>query len=152
MTRSFIGHTWDTHGAAPFTSFDGFAHDVAPTFDRAYTALIEDLDQRGLLATTLVLAGGEFGRTPRINPGGGRDHAPGCWSMLFAGGPIPGGRVVGASDAIGSAPRDRPVTPAEVVATVYHGLGLPLDLEIAGPGGQPRPIVDRGVEPIRELF
>src|SRR5207244_385114 len=83
----------------------------------------DDLARRGMLENTMVLAFGEFGRTPKINPAGGRDHHPACWSVLFAGGPVQGGRVVGASDATGYAPKDRPVTTAEIAATVFHGLG-----------------------------
>ncbi|HWE39018.1 MAG TPA: DUF1501 domain-containing protein, partial [Isosphaeraceae bacterium] len=83
---------------------------------------------------------------------GGRDHHPACWTSLFAGGPIRGGQAVGASDATGSAPADRPVTPAEIAATVYHGLGIPPDTELPGPQSRPLRLVDHGVEPIGELF
>lgn len=144
--------TWDMHGAAPFSPIDAYKNEVGPDFDRAYTALLSDLASRGMLENTMVLAFGEFGRTPRINPAGGRDHHPGCWTALFAGGPFQGGRVVGASDATASAPGERPVTPAEVAATVYHGLGIGLETELPGPQGRPLRIVDAGVEPIGELF
>ncbi len=102
--------TWDIHGSAPFSPIECYKNEVGPNFDNAYTALLEDLSRRGMLETTMVLAFGEFGRTPKINPAGGRDHHPACWTVLFAGGPIQGGRVVGASDEIGYAPKDRPVT------------------------------------------
>ncbi|ADV63088.1 protein of unknown function DUF1501 [Isosphaera pallida ATCC 43644] len=144
--------TWDIHGSAPFSPIDCYRDEVGPNFDKAYTALIEDLYERGLLANTIVAAFGEFGRTPKINPAGGRDHHPGCWTALFAGGPIQGGRVVGASDEIGHAPKDRPITTAEVAATLYHGLGISLDTELVGPQGRPIRIVDHGVEPVHELF
>jgi hypothetical protein len=144
--------TWDCHGSAPFTTLEAYGTTVGPTFDFAYSALLEDLDRRGMLETTMVLALGEFGRTPRINPSGGRDHHPGCSTALFAGGPFRGGQAVGASDAIGSAPKDRPVSPAEIAATVYEGLGLSLDVELPGPDGCPIRLVDVGVEPIRELL
>jgi hypothetical protein len=144
--------TWDIHGSAPFSPIECYKDEVGPNFDRAYSALIEDLGRTGLLANTMVLAFGEFGRTPKINPAGGRDHHPGCWTALFAGGPIAGGRVVGASDEIGHAPKDRPVTTAEIAATVYQGLGISLDTELPGPQGRPLRVVDHGVEPIRELF
>ena len=144
--------TWDIHGSAPFSPIDCYRDQVGPNFDNAYTALIEDLDRRGLLADTLVTAHGEFGRTPKINPAGGRDHHPGCWTTLFAGGPVQGGRVVGESDEIGHAPKDRPVSPAEVAATIYEALGVSLDTELPGPQGRPLRVVDHGVEPIRELF
>ena len=144
--------TWDSHGSAPFTSVADYPTTIAPNFDNAYSSLLEDLAQRGLLESTVVLAFGEFGRTPKMNPAGGRDHHPNCWTALMAGGPIQGGRVVGASDEIGFAPKDRPVTPAEIAATTFHALGLPLDTDLPGPQGRPIPLVDRGVEPIHELF
>jgi uncharacterized protein (DUF1501 family) len=144
--------TWDIHGSAPFSPIECYANEVGPNFDNAYSSLLEDLSDRGLLGNTMVLAFGEFGRTPKINPAGGRDHHPGCWTALFAGGPFRGGRVVGASDAIGGAPADRPVTPAEIAATVYKGLGIDPETELPGPQGRPIPLVDRGVEPIHELF
>jgi hypothetical protein len=144
--------TWDIHGSSPFSPIECYANEVGPNFDNAYSSLLEDLSERGLLGNTMVLAFGEFGRTPKINPAGGRDHHPGCWTSLFAGGPFAGGRVVGASDAIGGAPADRPVTPAEIAATVYKGLGIDPETELPGPQGRPIPLVDRGVEPIHELF
>jgi hypothetical protein len=144
--------TWDIHGSAPFSSIGCYKNEVGPNFDAAYSALLTDLYERGMLETTMVVAFGEFGRTPKTNASGGRDHHPGCWTGLFAGGPIRGGRVVGSSDSIAHAPKDRPVTPAEVVATIYDGLGIPLDSELPGPHGEPISLVDPGVEPIRELF
>jgi uncharacterized protein (DUF1501 family) len=100
----------------------------------------------------MVVAFGEFGRTPKINPAGGRDHWPQCWSILMSGGPLKGGTVVGSSDEIGAAPKDRPTTPGEVAATIYKGLGISLEQELPGAQGRPIPVVDRGVEPISELF
>ena len=144
--------TWDTHGSHPFSDLTDLAHDVAPSFDHAYSALLEDLRQRGLLETTLVAALGEFGRTPRINPLGGRDHHPGVWTILLAGGPIQGGQVVGASDASGAVPDSRPVTPGEVLATLYHGLGIDPRTRIPGPGTSFTPLVEPETQPIRELF
>ncbi len=144
--------TWDSHGSAPFTSVADYPTVIAPNFDNAYASLIEDLARTGQLENTMVLAFGEFGRTPKINPAGGRDHHPNCWSVLTAGGPIQGGRIVGVSDEIGHSPRDRPVTTAEIAATAYHGLGLRLDLELPGPQGRPIRLVDHGVEPVMELF
>jgi hypothetical protein len=144
--------TWDIHGSAPFSPIECYKNEVGPNFDNAYTALLEDLSRRGLLGNTMVLAFGEFGRTPKINPAGGRDHHPACWTALFAGGPVQGGRVVGASDETGYAPKDRPVTSAEIAATVYQGLGISLDTELPGPQGRPIRVVDHGVEPINELF
>jgi hypothetical protein len=148
----FHENTWDIHGSAPFSSIGCYKDEVGPKFDAAYSALLADLYDRGMLETTMVVAFGEFGRTPKLNASGGRDHHPGCWTGLFAGGPIQGGHVVGSSDAIGHAPKDRPVTPAEVVATIYDGLGIPPDTNLPGPQGQPIALVDPGVKPIRELF
>ncbi len=139
--------TWDIHGSAPFSPIDCYKNEVGPNFDNAYTALLEDLGRRGMLENTMILAFGEFGRTPKINPAGGRDHHPACWTVLFAGGPIQGGQIVGASDETGYAPKDRPITTAEIAATVYQGLGIRLDTELPGPQGRPIRIVDHGVEP-----
>jgi hypothetical protein len=144
--------TWDCHadGGALATTLDDYKDTLCPMFDRAYTALLEDLRQRGLLDTTLVVAMGEFGRTPQLNPRGGRDHWPGVWSVLFAGAGVRGGQVVGSSDRTGSEPRDRPVTPAEVAATVYRGLGLDLGTRLPGPDGSPLPLTE--AQPVHELF
>jgi uncharacterized protein (DUF1501 family) len=144
--------TWDIHGSRPFTDIAEMARLVAPNFDRAFTALLEDLEVRGLLAKTMVTALGEFGRTPKVNPAGGRDHHPGVWTIILGGGPLKGGRVVGESDALGYAPKTRPVTPAEVAATIYQGLGLDPHKELPGPQNRPLPLVDYSVKPIRELF
>jgi hypothetical protein len=144
--------TWDCHadGGCLATRLDDYKETLCPMFDRAYTALLEDLHQRGLLDSTLVVAMGEFGRTPQLNPRGGRDHWPGVWSILFAGGGVKGGQVVGASDRIASEPRDRPVTPAEVAATVYHALGIDPKTRLPGPEGRPMPLTE--AEPVHELF
>lgn len=144
--------TWDIHGSSPFSPIDCYKDEVGPNFDAGYATLIEDLAARGLLDDTMVVAFGEFGRTPKINPAGGRDHHPGCWTGLFAGGPIKGGRVVGASDETGAAPKDRPVSTGEVAATIFRGLGVSLDTELPGPQGRPIRVVDHGVEPVAELF
>ena len=144
--------TWDIHGSAPFSPIECYKNEVGPNFDNAYSALLEDLTRSGLLGNTMVVAFGEFGRTPKINPAGGRDHHPGCWTALFSGGSIKGGQAVGASDEIGSAPKDRPVSAAEIAATVYHGLGIKLDTDLPGPQGRPIRLVDHGVEPVLELF
>jgi hypothetical protein len=144
--------TWDIHGSRPFTDIAEMARLVAPNFDRAFSALLEDLHDRGLLKTTIVTALGEFGRTPKINPAGGRDHHPGVWTILMGGGPLKGGRVVGESDALGYAPSSRPVTPGEVAATLFKGLGLDPHKELPGPQNRPLPLVDYAVKPIKELF
>jgi uncharacterized protein (DUF1501 family) len=144
--------TWDIHGSKPFTDITEMAKLVAPNFDRAYSSLLEDLKERGLLDTTMVVALGEFGRTPKINPAGGRDHHPGVWTIIMGGGPLKGGRVVGESDELGYIPKTRPVTPAEVAATIYQGLGLDIHKELPGPQNRPLPLVDYAVQPIKELF
>jgi hypothetical protein len=144
--------TWDIHGSKPFSPISCYRDLVGPMYDMAYSALLEDLADRGLLTDTMVLSMGEFGRTPKVNPAGGRDHWPQCWTILMAGGGVKGGQVIGASDDIGGAPKDRPVSPAEIAATVYHGLGIPLELELPGAQGRPIPLVERGTQPIRELF
>lgn len=144
--------TWDIHGSKPFTSIQGMKEIVAPMYDQGYSALIEDLHQRGMLDNTLVCNLAEFGRTPKINPAGGRDHWPQCWTVYFAGGGVQGGRVVGKSDEIGAYPVERPVTPSEVVATIYHSLGLDLETHLPGPSSRPFPLVDYGTKAIRELF
>jgi len=144
--------TWDIHGSKPFTSIEGMKNIVAPMYDQAYSALIEDLHNRGMLDDTMVANVSEFGRTPKVNPAGGRDHWPQCWTCGFAGGGVKGGRVVGASDPIGGVPADRPVTPPEIVGTIFKGLGLDLHTELPGPGGRPFPLVDIGSSEIKELF
>lgn len=144
--------TWDIHGTLPFTSIEGMKNVVAPMYDQAYSALIQDLDQRGLLGDTLVCNLAEFGRTPRVNPAGGRDHWPQCWTSYFAGGGVQGGQVVGRSDAIGGFPAERPVGASELIATVFHSLGFDLEQHLPGPAGRPFPLVDFGTKPIQELF
>jgi len=144
--------TWDIHGSRPFTDIAQMSREVVPNFDRAFSTLLEDLRDRGLLQNTIVTALGEFGRTPKINPAGGRDHHPGVWTIIMGGGPIRGGRVVGESDELGYRPKSRPVTPGEVAATIYRGLGLDPHRELPGPQNRPLPLVDFGVQPLRELF
>ena len=144
--------TWDIHGSAPFSPIACYRDEVGPMFDNAYASLLEDLSQRGLLQNTLVVATGEFGRTPKMNPAGGRDHWPQCWTMLFAGGGIKGGQVVGSSDEIGAYPKDRPVTPGEVAATMMRSLKIDLDTELPSLQGCPIRVVEQGVNPISELF
>lgn len=144
--------TWDIHGSKPFTSIEGMKEIVAPMYDQAYSALIHDLVDRGLLEDTLVCNLAEFGRTPRVNPAGGRDHWPQCFTVYFAGGGVQGGRVVGRSDPNGAYPAERPTPPAEVVATIYRSLGLDLETTLPGPAGRPFPLVDFGAHAINELF
>ena len=143
--------SWDCHGSRGFASLDDYARDVLPGFDRAYSALIDDLDRLGRLDSTLVVATGEFGRNPRLNAEGGRDHWPGVWTALLAGGGVRGGRVIGRSDRLGREPADRPVRPEELLATIYACLGLAPDAPLDPCA---RGSIDRRVDasPIRELF
>ncbi|HEV2949761.1 MAG TPA: DUF1501 domain-containing protein, partial [Gemmataceae bacterium] len=144
--------TWDIHGSRPFTDITEMSKLVAPNFDQAFSALLEDMKERGLLQNTIVTAMGEFGRTPKINPAGGRDHHPGVWTIIMGGGPIKGGRVIGESDELGYIPKTQPVTPAEVAATLYQGLGFDPHRELPGPQNRPLPLADFNVQPIKELF
>jgi hypothetical protein len=131
---------WDTH----VKGFESLRLGFLPRFDRAYSALLEDLDQRGLLASTLVIAWGEFGRTPRVNNDAGRDHYPNVFSAALAGGPVQGGRVVGASDAKGAFPRSNPKTPQDVLATLYRHLGVDTTKQYLSPTGRPHPVLPSG--------
>ena len=124
----FDGINWDIHGWKPFSPISAYRDVVGPVFDRDFTSLLES----GLLESTVVVALGEFGRTPKINPDGGRDHWPHCFSILMAGRGIRGGQVYGSSDRIGAEPRDHPVTPAMITATIRKAMGLPLT-EVAHP-------------------
>ena len=138
---------WDTHVEGVETMRDGFL----PRWDRAFSALLEDLDQRGLLKTTMVLAWGEFGRSPNLNARAGRDHWPHVFSAAMAGGGIQGGRVVGSSDDKGGYPKDNPKTPQDVLATLYRHLGVDTQKEYLDHTGRPRPALPSG-SPIHELF
>jgi hypothetical protein len=144
--------TWDIHGSKPFTSIEGMKNDVAPMYDQAYSALITDLSERGMLDDTLVCNLAEFGRTPRVNPAGGRDHWPQCFTTYFAGGGVQGGQVVGRSDPIGGVPDERPCDPGNIVGTIFRSLGYDLESHLPGPAGRPFPLVDFGKQPIEELF
>ncbi|WP_435011032.1 DUF1501 domain-containing protein [Tundrisphaera lichenicola] len=125
MFETVFGRSsWDAHGRGPFATLDDYARELLPAFDRAFSTLVDDLESRGLLDSTLVVASGEFGRTPRINMSGGRDHWTGAWSALLAGGGTAGGRVIGATDRTASEPVDRPVALAELFGTMAHSLGL----------------------------
>lgn len=144
--------TWDCHadGGNLAVDLEDYKNTLCPMFDLAYTALLEDLKQRGMLSNTLVLAMGEFGRTPQLNARGGRDHHPGVWSVLFAGAGVKGGQVIGSSDKLGSEPKDRPVDPGMIAASVYKGLGLDLNSRLPGPENRPMPLTES--EPVDELF
>ena len=121
-----------------------------PPFDLGFSALLEDLDQRGLLDETLVVCLGEFGRTPRINKDAGRDHWAACNSVVFAGGGIRGGRVLGSSDRIGAYPATTPISPADLSATIYYALGIDPRTEVRDSLGRPHTLSEG--RPLRELF
>ena len=144
--------TWDIHGSAPFPTMDAYKTVCGPWFDNGYTSLIEELRERGLYDSTIVMATGEFGRAPRINRAGGRDHWPHCWSLILGGGGIKGGRIVGASDNIGAYPTDRPTTPADIAATLYTASGIDLPREIPVPGDHSIPTVADAARPLYELL
>ena len=122
-----------------------------PPLDRAIAALVEDLDARGLLDEVIIYCVGEFGRTPRMNGHAGRDHWSDCFSVLLAGGGLQGGRVIGASEKWGGGVRDRLVTPLDLLATIYHTLGVPLDTHYEDASGRPVSIVGSG-QVIQELL
>ena len=148
----FDAPSWDCHADRGSLACDlnDYRDAVAPAFDTAFAALLTDLEDRGLLDTTLVVATGEFGRTPRLNANGGRDHWANCWTALVAGGGVTGGRAIGASDHLGGEPSDRPVTPPELVATVFHALGVAPNATIPGPTGEPVAVYPG--RPVAELF
>jgi hypothetical protein len=111
---------WDHH----YRNFQIMQDRHAPWLDQAMSAFLRDMDSRGLLKDTLVLAFGEFGRSPKINDKAGREHHPGCYSALVAGGGVVGGRVIGESDAKANKPHERPLTPADICSTVQYVSGI----------------------------
>jgi uncharacterized protein (DUF1501 family) len=121
----------------------GFRNQM-PAFDQAYHRLITDLEQRGLLDKTLVMVSSEFGRTPKINGTGGRDHWPKVFSVLLAGGGIKKGVVYGSSNATASEPEENPIGVEDLFTTVYHCLGIVADKELMAPGDRPIEICDGG--------
>ena len=137
---------WDHH-AKVFESLDK----KLPEFDRGFSSLIGDLSERGLLADTLVVCMGEFGRTPKINKDSGRDHWGQAGSMLFAGAGVVSGNVIGATDKQGAYATKRPVSPADVAYTVFDSLGIDPRKQLVAPDGRPMEILDSG-ELIKELF
>ncbi len=144
---------WDTHG----NNFNCLSDYLLPEFDCAYSALIEDLSDRGLLDDTLVLVSSEMGRKPEIGDrrsggvsGAGRDHWTACQSVLFAGGGIQGGQVYGKTDSRGEYPIENVLSPADVTKTVYHAMGID-DLQAIDRGGRPFNLLDEG-RPLVELF
>ena len=137
---------WDTHS----DNFNLLKKSLLPPFDVAFAALLEDLDQRGLLDETLVVCLGEFGRTPQINKAAGRDHWAACNTVVLAGGGVRGGQVYGASDRTAAYPSTSPVTPQDLSATIYHALGIDIHTELRDSLGRPLPLTTGS--PVRALF
>jgi hypothetical protein len=153
VTVNYTG--WDTHQNLYTTLKEGYTgavHPVGliPSLDLALSALLDDLADRDLLSETLVIVMGEFGRTPKINTQGGRDHWPRVFSVLLAGGGVPGGQVIGSSDATGESPKDRPITPADLAATIYTLLGIDPLATLETSDGRPVQ-VSRDGKVVREL-
>jgi hypothetical protein len=133
-TQGINGFAWDTH----WNNFTAHKDDLVPPYDKAFHALMTDLDRTGKLDETLVVVAAEFGRSPKITrSNSGREHWPDCFSVLFAGGGIKGGQVYGQSDKIAGRPATNPTTPAEFVATIYHCLGLDPHAEVTDVGSRP---------------
>lgn len=138
------GDHWDTHG----NNFNRLKNDLLPPLDRAMSALLNDLADRGRLDETLVVQLTDFGRTPRINGGAGRDHYPLCYSVALAGGGLRGGQVHGSSDRLGALPNDLPCGPADVHATIFHALGIPHDAHLVDNLGRSFPMCEGRVLPL----
>jgi hypothetical protein len=144
--------TWDCHGdknCGAATLFDYQAR-LCPEFDQAMAALLDDMAQRGLLDETLVVATGEFGRTPMVNENMGRDHWTRCWSGLVAGGKVTGGKVIGSSDSTAAEPIERPVEPGELTATLLNWCGVDGATQLIDIGNQQEPMVPYA--PLAELW
>ncbi len=147
---------WDTHTELVTRLRDGFTGartpvGLVPSLDRALSALLDDLGASGLLDETLIVVMGEFGRTPKMNVRGGRDHWPRVFSVAMGGAGIPGGTVIGSSDATGEVPKERPVTPADVTATLLSLLGVDRHAELQTEDGRPVRLHPPGSQPISEL-
>jgi len=147
---------WDTHDGLTLQLRDGYSGakqgvGLIPSLDLALSGLLADLSERGLLESTLVVAMGEFGRTPKLNTRAGRDHWPRVFSVVLAGGGIPGGQVFGSSDRVGESPKDNPVTPSDLAATLYTLLGINPQSELRTPDGRPVQ-VNQGGQVIRALL
>jgi len=138
---------WDTH----VKGFESLRLGFLDRWDQAYTALMNDLEERGMLQNTLVVAWGEFGRTPRVNNDAGRDHYPNVFSGALAGGPVIGGRVVGSSDGKGAFPLTNPKSPQDVLATIYRHLGVDVNQSYLDNSGRPIAVLPSGT-PITELM
>jgi uncharacterized protein (DUF1501 family) len=136
---------WDSHASI----FPRHRELLGP-FDQGFSALIEDLDQRGLLGSTLVIVTGEFGRTPRVNASGGRDHWPDCYSVVMAGGGVTPGSTYGESDRTAAYPLTAPVTPGDLAATIFWRFGIDPRFELHDPLGRPFPVAEG--QPVKAMF
>jgi hypothetical protein len=136
---------WDTHG----NNFPSLKKRLMPPADQGFSALLTDLDARGMLDETLVLWVGEFGRNPRV-ANAGREHWPGCYSAVLAGGGVRGGAIYGASDRIGARPTTNPIKPPDLTATIYHALGIDPAQEVRDRLGRPLPLTEG--QPVTDLF
>ena len=143
LGRTEAAH-WDTH----VNNFNRLSKQMLPPFDQTSAALLEDLHRRGMLEETLVVWLTEFGRTPKINSSAGRDHHTNCYSVALAGGGIAGGQTFGRTDRAGYEVADRPCTPADLHATIYHALGIDPGLIVTGPDGKPGQLVRGSVMPL----
>lgn len=141
------GGGWDTHG----DNFKQLKDNLLPRYDQALAALVQDLADRGLLDDVLVMTFGEFGRTPRINSGAGRDHWPGAMSVVMAGGGLKAGLVVGETDSKAEAPKNLPYTPGAVLSTMYHTVGVDYEHVFYDQARRPLPVLPEG-RPIAELI
>jgi hypothetical protein len=144
---------WDMHadGGGLNNTYLDYERFLCPQLDWGFTALLDDLQQRGLLEETVIAVLSGMGRTPRLNGRGGRDHYPNAWTNFLCGANIRGGQVIGSTDKIGSRPNDNPILPPQVLASIYHGMGINLDTTMMpGPGNRPIRLVE--AEPIRQLF
>ncbi len=140
------GQNWDAH----FKCGNQHKTHLLPQADRGLATLIEDLDERGLLESTLVVAMGEFGRTPTINGDAGRDHWPDCYTVLMAGGGIQGGSVYGESDRIAAYPAVDPVTPGDIAATIFWRFGFEPHHDLHDTLGRPHRLADG--DPLTRIF
>jgi uncharacterized protein (DUF1501 family) len=131
---------WDTHGFNDKPMYPVLKNYLLPLTEATLPTLLLDLERRGLLDDTLVVWMGEFGRTPRINDKAGRDHWPGCYTALLAGGGVKRGHVHGASDRLGAYPTGDPVRPEDLSATIFHLLGIEPETEVRDPLNRPLPV------------
>ncbi len=152
-----VNRGWDTHNNLYTRLKEGYTGakrpvGLIPSLDLAFSALIDDLKDRNLLNETLIVVMGEFGRTPKLNTAGGRDHWPRVFSVALAGGGVPGGKIVGTSDSVGEGPKDNPVTPSDLIATIYTLLGIDPSRELHTADGRPVRLTPHNSHVVSELL